>query len=71
VQIFDLVERAGIDGIHVRELVGLVWPDKSESYYNLRNQISEINSRLCETDYEIRGNREPRGYYRLVRRFMR
>lgn len=64
-RIFDLVQRAGPDGIDGRDLFDLVYGDGERPEMNaLKSHVNQINESIEDSGYVIRG----RGTYRLVRR---
>ena len=65
--IFDVVRRAGIDGVTIDDINAIVYGDHPASPETIRNHISQINEALAETGVRIRGLSTPKGYYRIVR----
>jgi hypothetical protein len=65
--LFDMIERAGQRGIATEVLADIFYPGKSLEAARLcvRENIYHLNTRLAETDLEVRASRyEP---YRVVR----
>jgi hypothetical protein len=68
-RIFDLVQRAGADGIDRRDLFDIVFGDddahaRRHSFRTLKAHICQINEAIEDTGYRIEG----RGVARLVNR---
>jgi hypothetical protein len=63
--IFNVVRRAGQDGITSENINAIVFDGRS-STANIRNHILQINDAFAATDWVIRGDGAPRGYYRLL-----
>jgi DNA-binding winged helix-turn-helix (wHTH) protein len=57
-RIFDLILRAGEDGILNRDLIDIVWPDDDATKISktLSVHIAHINEKLAERGYRIAGN---------------
>ena len=67
VHVFDVVRRAGIDGVTIDDINAIVYGDHPASPETIRNHISQINEALAETGVRIRGLSTPKGYYRIAR----
>jgi hypothetical protein len=52
-RIFDVVNRAGPDGIHTDDLFDIIFEDRSIGRANLKTHIWQINDKLLETDWMI------------------
>ncbi len=69
--IFDVVHRAGPDGISGRDLYDIVYEDHEEprpKMTSLHSHVNQINEAIEDSGYRIRGNTSTgRGYYRLVK----
>jgi|AmaraimetFIIA100_FD_contig_31_46823461_length_512_multi_4_in_0_out_0_2 hypothetical protein len=63
-RIYDIVRRAGIDGILVDDINAIAF-DGHASPVTIRNHIRQLNELLADTDVRISG-RMPRGFYRIV-----
>lgn len=62
--LFDMIERSGEAGITSEVLCGVFWPGRGRD--SLKSNISHLNTRLVETDYEVRagpGRHNP--FYRV------
>jgi len=67
-RIFNVVRRAGIDGIRIEDINGVVFNGDSNAV-NIRNHVLQINKRLRGTPFRILGDGPyMRGQYRLKRR---
>ena len=66
-RIFDVVRRAGIDGVTIEDINAIVYGDHPASPETIRNHISQINEALAETGVGIRGLLAPKGLFRIVR----
>jgi hypothetical protein len=57
-RIFDIVQRAGRDGIERNDLFGIVFGDQERrhSYHTLKAHIFEINELLADAGYRITGH---------------
>jgi hypothetical protein len=62
-RIFDLVQRAGEDGITGRDLFDIVFGGDDHSYHTLKAHIWQINDLIEDEGYRIKGG----GAYRLVK----
>jgi hypothetical protein len=62
--LFDVIERAGPDGITVEDLNAICFGGDSTAV-NIRTHIGQINDALAGTDIRIRGD-NPRGFYRIT-----
>jgi hypothetical protein len=60
-RIFDLVQRAGRDGIRAADIGDIVGVN------NIRVHVQQINNRLYGTNVRLRADIPPRGFYRLIR----
>ena len=65
--IFDVVRRAGIDGVTIDDINAIVYGDHPASPETIRNHIRQINEALAETSVRIRGLLAPKGLFRIVR----
>ena len=64
VRIFDIIRRAGIDGIAADDLVGLAYDGRDKPSRNgLKSHIWQINDVISDTGFRIAGH----GTYRLVK----
>ena len=63
--IFDVVARAGADGV-TNETINSLCFDGRSTASNVKTHIEQINSQLAGSDLRIFGG-NPRGFYRLVR----
>lgn len=70
-RIFDLIARAGPDGICAHELFNMTMRDRGVGRVAMRSHISQINNAMEETAIMIRGQggRAPR--YWIVKRKVR
>jgi hypothetical protein len=62
-RLFDLVRRAGIDGISSDDLWSLLYPDGGGSRETLKAHIWQINELIADEGYRIEGRDS---FYRLV-----
>jgi hypothetical protein len=62
-RLFDIVERAGLDGIASDDLFSVLFADRGVTRKSMRAHIWQINDALADTGYRIRW----RGEYRLER----
>jgi len=62
-RIFDVVKRAGIDGIRLEDVNNIVF-DGDAAPETIRSHVQQINELLAETDLQISGA-DPRGFYRI------
>ena len=66
--IFDVVKRAGSNGITIEDINTICF-DGRASAVNVRNHIHQINDALAGTDFEIRGGAPGMvGYFHIVKR---
>ena len=64
-RIYDIVMRAGVDGISSRDLFDMIYPDGGDfSRETLKAHIWQINDRIRDEGYAIKGLD---GYYRLTK----
>ena len=69
--LLDMVERTGKAGISCETLAGIFYPGKSDfdGRNCVRTNVSHLNARLAETDFEVRAPGYKReSVYRLIRR---
>ena len=62
--IFDVIQRAGPDGVTIEDVNAIVF-DGDSTAVNIRTHIGQINDALTETDIRIRGD-NPWGFYRIA-----
>jgi len=69
-RLFDIIQRAGRDGIHGDDLYEIFLKERGAKLNVLKTHIHQINTRLESTDYQIEVTRNGRsaGIYRLKKR---
>jgi len=63
-RIFDVVMRAGPDGISARDLFGIVYENGEKSRATLKAHVWQINDAITQAGYRIGGYD---GFYRLTK----
>jgi hypothetical protein len=68
--LFDLIERSGQRGIFSEVLADIFYPGKSRQAAQrcVNQNIFHLNTRLSETDLEVRSGKGSREPYRVIRR---
>ena len=66
-RIFDIVQRAGVDGISSSDLFDMVYTEGDTSLETLKAHIWQINDVIRDEGYAIRGTDR---YYRLCKEEM-
>ena len=64
-RIFDIVRRAGPDGVAI-EIINALCFDGRSTAKNVKTHVSQINDALAGSNLRLYGG-NPRGFYRIVR----
>jgi hypothetical protein len=69
--LFDMIERAGKEGLYSEVLAGVFYPDKplKDGRNCVKSNVAHLNARLASTDIEIRsGSSNDPKPFRVIKR---